>query len=147
MRSFQVTDSQSPKGIVKQFYASYNGQDVDIDAGFERFVAVDAKNHAMGGRFDRNAWLDVERSLLQAFADFSMTILDQIAEGNKVATRWIMKGTQRSEFFGVPSNGRTAELTGTAVDLVQDAKITDHWLDIDLGGFLQQLAFVEEGRR
>ncbi|WP_405865656.1 MULTISPECIES: ester cyclase [unclassified Streptomyces] len=136
-----MTESQSPKDIARHFYDSYNQQ--DIDASFERYVAEDAKNHAMGGRYDRKAWLEVDSSLVQAFADFSMTVLDQVAEGDKVATRWMVKGTQRSEFLGIPSSGRTAELTGTAVDLIRDGRVAEHWLEIDLGGFLQQLAGTE----
>ncbi|MER5427509.1 ester cyclase [Streptomyces sp. NPDC002588] len=136
-----MAEPQSPKDVAKKFYESYNEQ--DIDASFERYVAEEAKNHAMGGRYDRKAWIEMDGSLFQAFADFSMTILDQIAEGDKVATRWMIKGTQRSEFFGIPSSGRPAVLTGTAVDLIRDGKISEHWVEIDLGSFLQQLAGTE----
>ncbi|WP_329537408.1 ester cyclase (plasmid) [Streptomyces sp. NBC_01450] len=136
-----MAEPQSPRDVAKHFYDSYNEQ--DIDASFERYVAEDAKNHAMGGRYDRQAWLGVDALLVQAFADFSMTVLDQVAEGDKVATRWMVKGAQRSEFLGIPSSGRTAVLTGTAVDLIRDGKVAEHWLDIDLSGFLQQLAGTE----
>lgn len=136
-----MSHSQNPKDVAKQFYESYN--EGDIDASFAHYVATDAQNHAMGGAYDRRAWLEVDSALFVAFADFSMTVLDQVAEGDKVATRWIMKGTQRSEFFGIPSSGCAAVLTGTSVDLIRDGKISEHWLDIDLGGFLQQLTAAE----
>ena len=133
-----MTLSDNPKDVARKFYDSYNEQNLHVS--FERYVAADAQNHAMGGAYDRAGWLETDSSLFGAFADFSMTILDQIAEDDKVATRWMMKLTQRAEFFGVPSTGRTAVMTGTAVDRVSDGKIAEHWLDLDFAGFLQQLA-------
>ncbi|HET6736299.1 ester cyclase [Mycobacterium sp.] len=137
-----MTLSDNPKDMTRKFYDSYNEQ--NLAASFERYVATDAQSHAMGGTYDRAAWLETDSALFDAFTDFSMTILDQIAEGDKVATRWMMNCTQQSEFFGVPSSGRTAVLTGTAFDLVRDGKIAEHWLDIDFTGFLQQLATPQQ---
>ncbi|MCZ4122320.1 ester cyclase [Streptomyces sp. H39-S7] len=51
-----------------------------------------------------------EKNLLDAFTALRVEVLDQIAEGTKVATRWQLTATQTSEFFGVPSQGRTATL-------------------------------------
>jgi hypothetical protein len=39
----------------------------------------------------------------------------------------------------VPATGAVAWLTGTAVDRVDADKIVEHWVDLDLNGFLQQL--------
>ncbi|MEJ3746418.1 ester cyclase [Actinomycetes bacterium KLBMP 9797] len=80
-----------------------------------------------------------DATLFPAFADFTFTVLDQVAECDKVATRWTMGGTHTGEFFGLPASGKTAFLTGTSVDRVENGQIVEHWSDMDLTGFLQQL--------
>jgi predicted ester cyclase len=41
-----------------------------------------------------------------AFPDYACTIDDQIAEGDKVVTRWTARGTQQGELLGVPPTGK-----------------------------------------
>jgi hypothetical protein len=43
------------------------------------------------------------------FPDLQWTLEEMIAEGDKVAARFIMRGTHRGTFFGVPPTGRYAE--------------------------------------
>lgn len=133
-----MTDSTDPKTIVREFYEGYNHSDLSIV--FDRHVADDVIVHALGDEFDRARWLEIDSSLKVAFSDFSMTILDQVAEDDRVATRWSIRGTQKADFFGVPSTGRTETLTGTAVDRVRNGRLAEHWLEIDITGFLKRLA-------
>ena len=96
-------------------------------------------NHAFGGAYDREGWLAADQGLLAAFTDLQVEVLDQIVQGDRVATRFAMTGTQSGEFYGMPPSGAKATLTGTAFDRIEDEKIAEHWSDSDLGGFMQQL--------
>jgi predicted ester cyclase len=126
------------KAVVREFYESYN--EGDLDRTWERFIAPGIVNHAMGGAYDREGWLESDKSLLTGFSDLHVEVLDQVAEGDKVATRYTITGTQTGEFFGIPAGGVTATLSGTSLDRIADGKIVEHWADADLGGFIQQLA-------
>ena len=132
-----MSDSQTAKDTARAFYESYN--DRDLDASFEKYISTELVNHVMGGAYDRTAWLTVDKALFPAFDDFGFTVLDQVAEGDKVATRYRLGGTHTGEFVGVPASGKTAFLTGTAVDRVADGRIVEHWADLDFTGFLQRL--------
>ncbi len=123
--------------VVRNFYESYN--DRDLDTTYETYVARDLINHAFGGAYDRAGWLAADSSLVAAFADLHVEVLDQIVEGDRVATRLSMSGTQTGEFYGVPATGAKATLTGTAFDRIAEDRIAEHWSDSDLGGFMQQL--------
>lgn len=132
-----MSDSQTAKDTARAFYESYN--DRDLDASFEKYISTELVNHVMGGAYDRTAWLAVDKALFPAFDDFRFTVLDQVTEGDKVATRYRLGGTHTGEFVGIPASGKTAFLTGTAVDRVTDGRIAEHWADLDFTGFLQQL--------
>jgi predicted ester cyclase len=123
--------------VARGFYESYNSR--DLDASWAQYISPVLVNHAMGGAYDSNSWREADKGLLRGFPDLSVKILDQVAEGDKVATRWIMTGTHSDEFMGILATGRTATLTATAVDRVQDGKIAEHWLELDFTGFLQKL--------
>ncbi|MEV6851628.1 ester cyclase [Actinoplanes sp. NPDC051411] len=125
----------TPKQVVHAFYDSYNGK--DLEASFDRYIADGLVNHAMGGAFDRAAWLDVDRTWFPAFTDFTATVLDQVAEGDKVATRVRMGGTHTgAPFAGVDASGHSAFLTISAIDRVADGRIVEHWSEFDFAGFL-----------
>jgi steroid delta-isomerase-like uncharacterized protein len=123
--------------VVRNFYESYN--DRDLDKTYEQYVSHDLINHAFGGAYDRAGWLAADQGLLAAFTDLHVEVLDQIVQGDRVATRFAMTGTQSGEFYGVPASGAKATLTGTAFDRIEDEKIAEHWSDSDLGSFMQQL--------
>ncbi|MBV2357559.1 ester cyclase [Streptomyces sp. J2-1] len=131
------------KDAVRNFWAGY--EQGDLDATWERYVAADLVIHPSSGyTFTRETWLEAEKALLAAFADLRVEILDQVAEGDRVATRWAVTGRQTGEFFGVPSAGNTARLTGTTVDVVRDGRIAEHWAEVGVPNFLQQLAAPAE---
>ena len=75
-----------------------------------------------------------------AFEDIVVQVLDQVAEGDLVASRWSLTARQTAEFMGVPSRGRTATMTGILLDRVRDDKISEHWAEVGIGHFLQVLA-------
>ncbi|GII56045.1 hypothetical protein Pth03_44340 [Planotetraspora thailandica] len=128
---------QSAKQVVHAFYDSYNRK--DLKTSFDSHISTDLVNHAMGGAYDRSAWLEIDSTLFPAFEDFTLTVLDQVAEGNKVATRISMGGRQTGEFVGLPAGGKTAFLTLTAVDRVENGLIVEHWVDLDFSSFLEKL--------
>jgi len=123
--------------VVRNFYESYN--DRDLDRTYEQYVSHDLINHAFGGAYDRDGWLAADQGLVAAFKDLRVEVLDQIVQGDRVATRFSMTGTQTGEFYGIAPSGANATLTGTAFDRIEDEKIAEHWTDSDLGGFMAQL--------
>jgi predicted ester cyclase len=123
--------------VVRNFYEGYN--DGDLDKTYELYVSHDLINHAFGGAYDRAGWLAADQGLLAAFTDLHVEVLDQIVQGDRVATRFSMTGTQSGEFYGIAPRGAKATLTGTAFDRIENEKIAEHWTDSDLGGFMQQL--------
>jgi predicted ester cyclase len=51
----------------------------------------------------------------------------QIAEDDKVVTRWTAPGTNRGELMGVPSANRSVAVTGISSDRFRAGKIVESW--------------------
>jgi steroid delta-isomerase-like uncharacterized protein len=80
--------------------------------------------------------------LRNAFPDFQFSILDQIAEGDKVATRWTIRGTHKGEFQGMPPTGKQIEMTGITIFRIANGKLIEGWTNEDVLGMLQELGAV-----
>jgi steroid delta-isomerase-like uncharacterized protein len=82
---------------------------------------------------------DLVRQDLGAFPDGVATVEDQIAEGDKVLTRWRFRGTHRGELFGHPASGNVISVTGFHVHHIVDGKIVEVWALGDFYGLLTQI--------
>jgi len=77
-----------------------------------------------------------------AFPDLHFTVEDQIAEGDKVATRFTVRGTHKGEFRGIAPTGRQVTVTGTDIRRIAGGKLVEVWMNIDDLGMMQQLGIV-----
>jgi steroid delta-isomerase-like uncharacterized protein len=80
-----------------------------------------------------------------AIPDIHFTIDEQIAEGDKVVTRWTGHGTHKGELAGIPATGKSATVTGIGVDRIVNGKIVESWGIFDQFGMLQQLGVIPAG--
>jgi predicted ester cyclase len=67
--------------------------------------------------------------------DLTIAVEDQIAEGDKVATRWTATMTQ---------NGKKVTLKGITIDRFENGKVVEAWRNIDMLGLLRQTGAVPE---
>jgi len=76
---------------------------------------------------------------LTASPDLHFTIEDQMAEGDKVVTRYTAGGTHLGPFMGIPPTGKQVTATGMSIIRVANGKIVEEWANGDDLGLLQQL--------
>ncbi len=78
-------------------------------------------------------------------AGLTFIVEDQVAEGDKVVTRWTATGTNQGEFFGVGPTGKRIEMTGISIERFDEGgKLVEEWPEYDLLGALRQLEAVPE---
>jgi len=77
-----------------------------------------------------------------AFPDVRLTIDEQIAEGDKVVTRWNATGTHRGELFGTAPTGKQVRIQGIIVSRIANGKIVEETEVYDALGMLRQLGAV-----
>jgi steroid delta-isomerase-like uncharacterized protein len=74
-----------------------------------------------------------------AFPDLQITIEDQIAEGDKVCSRAITRGTHRGTIFGIPPTGKTVLMRGMTIVRIVEGRIAESWVSNDVMGLMNQL--------
>ena len=80
-----------------------------------------------------------------AVPDLTYTVEDQMAEGDKVVTRYTATGTHQGEFFGVAPTGKRIEMSGIQIDRFgESGKMVEEWPEYDLLGAMKQMGAVSE---
>jgi steroid delta-isomerase-like uncharacterized protein len=98
--------------------------------------AVHMPSQAIHGREGVKQYVAMLRA---GFPDIHFTIEEQVAEGDRVVTRWTARGTHTGEFQGLPPTGKQVRITGTDIDRIVDGKAVECWTNMDELGLLQQL--------
>src|SRR5918995_1656005 len=110
-------------------------------------VGEDAIAHVAGSPAPltgRDGFREFVTTYLTAFPDGTITVEDQIAEGDTVATRWTGRGTNTGELMGLPATGRQVTIEGVSYARITDAKVRETWITWDTLALMQQLGAVPE---
>jgi steroid delta-isomerase-like uncharacterized protein len=79
---------------------------------------------------------------IDGFADARITIDDQIAEGDKVATRWTGRGTHTGDIAGIAPTGKEITVTGITIARIEGGKLIEDHTTWDTFGMLVQLGAI-----
>jgi steroid delta-isomerase-like uncharacterized protein len=63
-----------------------------------------------------------------AFPDLRVTVEDQLAEEDKVVTRWSVRGTHSGEFLGLAPTGDEVTVSGIEFDRIVGGRIDEAWV-------------------
>ncbi len=78
----------------------------------------------------------------RAFPDLRVTIEDQIAQADKVAVRWNLRGTHSGEYQGRAATGKAVSITGTSTFRIERGKIQEIWVNLVRLALMQQLGWL-----
>ena len=81
-------------------------------------------------------------TLWNAFPDMHITIGDMVGEGDRVAWRLTVKGTQRGSFRGIPPSGTEVVFGAQYIFRFREGEIVERWTNFDRLGVLAQLGAV-----
>ena len=85
----------------------------------------------------------LSKSLHSMFSDFTFTIEDMVAFGDKVWFRMKARGTNTGKVMGRPPTGKKVEVDVIDIVRFKDGKIVEHWGVPDQLGMLEQLGIIE----
>jgi steroid delta-isomerase-like uncharacterized protein len=125
--------------LAETFLTMLNSHDSDI---VDRFVAVDYINHNAFVNDGREANRAFWAGFFAAFPDLTATMDDLVIAGDRVAARFTYRGTHRGPLYGIPPTGRPVEMRSIDIWRVADGKFTEHWDELNLLEFFQQLGVI-----
>ncbi len=79
-----------------------------------------------------------------AFPDARITVEQQLAEGDLVATRWSGRGTHEGELMGIQPTRKQVTVSGLTISRLADGKIVEEFSNWDNFGMMQQLDAIPE---
>jgi predicted ester cyclase len=77
--------------------------------------------------------------LRASYSDIAVSIDDQIAEGDRVATRGTFRGVDTGSGRGGEPTGRAVAIGGITISRLRDGQIVEEWVQWDALGLEQQL--------
>lgn len=132
--------SEENKAIARKFLRMFELGDPSMA---DEIVAVDYYNHdAANPRIGSEGLKAFVAGFGSGLSDAQVKIEFQVAEGDRVVSRYTWSGTHQGELFGVPATGKRVSWTATATMRVAEGKIQEVWLNLDQWGLMQQLGVV-----
>lgn len=77
-----------------------------------------------------------------AFPDANSTVEDQVAEGDKVVTRWTARGTHDGPLGDLEPTGRRFVMDGITIERMENGRIAEVWVSRDELGLMRLLGVV-----
>ena len=87
-------------------------------------------------------YLAIIEMMRDGFPDIQWSLEELVAEADKVAARFTMRGTHRGPFLGVPPTGRSITVAALNLYKFADGKVVEKFGQPDLLGLLQQIGAV-----
>jgi predicted ester cyclase len=137
-----TTREAENKSIVRRFYAAFEADDVTT---LNELLAPDlvAYSHAAPGPQNREVHLQGIRGWNATFSGTQFVIEDQIAGGDKVATRVTLRATHNlGDFQGLAPTGKQVAVPAVSIEHIKDGKIAERRVTSDWLGMMQQLGLV-----
>jgi predicted ester cyclase len=138
--------AQENKALVRRYIEeAFNKGNMAI---VDELIAAEYKVHPSPP--DRKAGIEGEREFVRMvraeWPDLRLTVEDQLAEGDKVVTRWTARGTHTrpvtTQYGSMGPTNKQVTITGINIDRIAGGKVVESWGNSDQLGLLQQLGAI-----
>ena len=138
-RRSAMSEAEKNKRIVQEFIAEVFNDHKLGEA--RKYFAETYKHHSpLPGLPPGFAGFEIaHRQLTDAFPDLHLEVEELVAEGDVVAGRTRLRGTQRGPFMGQPANGKAVNLEVMEYWYLRDGQFTEHRALIDRAALMEQI--------
>ena len=137
--------SEENKALVRRWFAEVwnKGRADEIPEmfaadGIAHGLSDDAANPLRGPA----GFLPFHAQFREAFPDIEVVVEDQIAEGDKVATRCSVRGKHAGDSLGFAATQAPVEFTGVTITRIKNGKIVEAWNNFDFMRMYKQLGAI-----
>ena len=135
------TQTEQNKAIVRHNYETADQNDLTT---FSEQLAPDIAVHLPGmpGPLNREALIQMMNVMFSGLTQRQHVFDEQIAEGDKVATRLTLHAVHTGEFQGMPATGKQIVVPQIAIHRIRNGKIVEVWTSSDDVGMMKQLGLM-----
>ena len=131
------------KSIVRRLYEEvWNKRHLDVANEIIAPSHALHDNHLPESGIGPEAYKQNVTRFVAAFPDLRFSVEDMVAENDKVVAFWIISGTHKREFRGIPPTNKKVSVEGITINHVSGGKIIDSFVNWDALGLMQQLGVV-----
>jgi steroid delta-isomerase-like uncharacterized protein len=125
-------------GLVHRFYQALQQGDYDTLTGmfhpdFVFYPQIDSLRPGAAG------FIDAEKKHVDAFSDIRLTVLDTVAEADKVGAYVVVEGDQGGDYYGIPPRGAHVRFSMFNLFTFKDGKIIEKRAHYNLADIMDQL--------
>ena len=134
--------SSANKEISRRFTELFSTGDETLAA---EVLSPDVVFHGTAGDGELRGIEEMKRFVAayrRAFPNALSTVEDQVAEGDKVVTRWRARGTHQGQLGPIAATDRAFEMNGVTIERIADGRIAEVWVARDELGLLGQLGVL-----
>ena len=132
--------SEQNKILARRFYDEIlNGRKMDMA---DEILSPEYIDHSVSAPGLEN-FKTYFAMITSVFPDIKVTIEDLFTDGDKVAVRLTIHGTQLGSFRGFPPISTQATWTGMDIIHISNGRITERWSERDFLNLLLQLGHVQ----
>lgn len=128
--------SEGNKAVLRRYVERYNDRDWD---GLRASLAADYVHHSNADPLTADQFVRGAEWIIARIPDFRVEILDLIADGDRVAVRFVGRGTHEASMFGEEPTSRPVAWLGTTVFRLADGLIAEDWEVMDEGDLRRQI--------
>src|SRR5687767_14153618 len=135
------TQAEQNKAIVRSNYEAADKNDLTT---FIEQLGHDLVLHypGMPGPLNREALIQMMKVMFSGLTQRQHVFEDQIAEGDKVATRVTLHAVHTGEFQGLSATGKQIVVPQIAIHRIQNGKIVEVWVSSDDMSMMKQLGLM-----
>ncbi len=139
-------DTTENKKVVAEFYEEvFHKHDLTV---VDRFMHDDYIQHNPDANQGRTGFIEFHKGFFAAVPDFRATIIQMVAEGDRVYVYNRITGTHTGEgFLNHPATGNKIEFDAVDMFRLRDGKLCEHWDVADTRALFTQVGAIEEVKR
>jgi len=125
--------------LVKRYVETFNNGDFEA---FKELLSPDYAIYSPSGYpkpTSREKLIENYKGAAEAFSEFTWSIEDIIAAGDKVICRIIARGTYKGGVPGLPATEKKFEFSLITIMRIENGKVVEEWQEDDQLGLVRQL--------
>jgi steroid delta-isomerase-like uncharacterized protein len=135
----QAKIEEQNKAIANREWEAWSKGDFET---FKEVVAPEYVYYRPSGStksLSREEAIAMGKMVHNGFPDITFSIVEMYAAGDRVISRYIMRGTHQGETEGIPPTGNRIEISGILIDRIENGKVIEDREEADMLGLMQQL--------